>query len=552
MQSKFSFTVDPEMPRSEYPRPQLVRNSYLCLNGPWDLAGAATGSAPKQFAGEVLVPFPPESELSGVQREKPKGYSLWYRKNFSIPKERSARRVLLHFDAVDQNATLWCNGALCATHEGGYSAFTAEITEYLQENNTLLLRVEDETERGTGMFGSQALKTAWSGIWQTVWCECVPGEYIESVDYDPSPALGTVQITVHTFGGEGKDLPCYVSLMGNQYEIPTDEPVELPVPDAPLWTPEEPVLIPLRLSYGEDRVKSYFAMRSFSIGRSETGNPVFLLNGIPRFLHGVVYDSTWPDGLCTAPSEEAMLYDLQQAKTMGFDAIRLTDKIECARFYHLCARLGLMVWQGIPSGGSPKAPAIPLKDGDYAAYGRKKEESRSAHYKQLGEVIKQLRSFPAVVAWELFDERRGMFDTEHISRYVDELDGTRPVDRVSGYDTGFDPIVSLHSYGRAFHYKADKDHRPVILSACGGFGHVAQGMKKGDAKAASFESPQQLLAALEDLYNDSILPAASDGLAGAFYYSLVDSAGGSTGLITFDRKLLKLSPRFVRSLFSRP
>lgn len=537
----------------EYPRPQLVRDSYLNLNGIWEYAFTASREEPAQYEGEILVPFPPESELSRVGKPFPAGSCLWYRRAFALPEGFRRARVLLHFGAVDQTACVWCNGEAVIRHAGGYTGFSADITELLAEGtNTLTVRVEDELASGICAYGAQKRHAAWSGIWQTVWCESVPDEYIESVRILPLPEEEAVELTVFPGGTESAGQTCSAVVLGKRYEFPAQEPCRIPARGLELWTPETPRLYGMDIFLGEDKVRSYFGLRSLTLGRDEKGTRRFLLNGKPFFLSGVLYQGYWPDGVCTPPADEALARDVAAAKAMGFNAIRLRDKIGSPRFYWHCDRLGLLVIQGLPAGGGPGLPLRgPVKDFNYAFYGRKDAEGRNQFKREMREAVQQLRNAPSLAIWELFDEARGQFETESLSVYLDELDGTRLIDRASGgADQGFGDFRSLHAMGTKLRYRPDAKNRPTLLSACGGFGNRAEGHCWSGKSTASvlYDSPQLLAYAVQDLYEGQIGPAAEEGLLGCVYCQLTDVEDEVTGFLTYDRGLCKIAPQQLRKL----
>lgn len=553
MLTTYGENINREAPRAEHPRPQLKRESYLSLNGPWEFAGTQQEGKPSRFSGEICVPFPPESRLSGINRPTPKGYFLWYRRSFVLPEDFNRGRVLLHFDAVDQIATVWFNGEKAAEHAGGYTPFTVDVTALLQEENTILVRVQDKVDQGHCAFGGQKRSISWCGIWQSVWLESVPGAYVASLQIVPRLAERAIELTVFPGGDAAEGTAC-TALVGNTlYELNCGLAYTLPLPeDAPLWTPEHPALLPLEVTLGDDRVESYCALREFTLGRSVAGYPCFLLNGEPCFVSGAVYHALWPDGLAAAPTEEAMAADILAAKSFGFNSIRLVDKVEAPLFYHYCDRLGIMVWQSMPTGGKDTPPLFPARDHQYAMYGRKDPDSRKQHMRELREMVQTLRNSPSIVVWELFDGNRGRFDTDNLQRFVDDLDGSRLVDRCSGEDTEAGQLRSYHHYGKKFRFKVDGAGRPGVISECGGYGEIARDHTiPGKPRATEiFDSPQGLLFAIETLYEDDVLPAMEAGLAGCFYNRLTDVGSEVSGLMSYDRKICKLAARQVKKIFN--
>jgi len=553
MLTRYAENMDREAPRPEHPRPQFKRDAWLSLNGPWEFAGTQQEGRPSRFGGEICVPFPPESRLSGIHRPTPKGYSLWYRRSFVLPDGFNRGRVLLHFDAVDQIATVWFNGEKAAEHAGGYTPFTVDVTALLQAENTVLVRVQDKIDQGFCAFGGQKRSVSWSGIWQSVWLESVPAAYVDSLKIVPRLAENAVELTVFPGGDAADGTACTALVGGTAYEMTCGLAYTLPLPeDAPRWSPEHPSLLPLEVTLGEDRVESYCALREFSVGRSEDGYPCFLLNGEPYFVSGAVYRALWPDGLSAAPSGEAMAADILAAKSLGFNSIRLADKVEAPLFYHYCDRLGLMVWQSMPTGGKDTPPLFHAKDHQYAMHGRKDPDSRKQHMRELREMVQTLRCSPSVVVWELFDDGRGQFDCDNLKRFVDDLDGSRLIDPCSGADCGFGNLRSFRHYGKKFRFKVDGAGRVGVLSECGGYGEIAGGHTvPGKPKATEiFDSPQGLLFAIETLYEDTVQPAMAAGLAGCFYSQLTDVGCDVSGLLSFDRKICKLAPRQVKKTFA--
>ena len=291
-------------------------------------------------------------------------------------------------------------------------------------------------------------------------------------------------------------------------------------------------------------------MREFTVGRDEAGAPRFLLNGAPYFVNGVLYAGYWPDGLCTAPDDAALADDVAAARSLGFNALRLRDKVECPRFYWHCDSQGMLIWQGIPTGGRDAPPRLPARDSQYVFYGRKEPESRQQFMRELRESVELLRNAPSVVLWELFDEGRGQFDAENLLRFAAELDDTRPLDASSGAEALCGQVRSFHSFGRRWQYEPDASGRAVALTAFGGFGNVADGHVWSDSAGAKplYDSPQRLTFALQELYAGTVQPAAEAGLAGCFYSQLTDVENDASGLLTYDRKIFKVAPKEMRRL----
>ena len=566
LMTKWGEALDREHPLPEYPRPQLRRESYLNLNGIWEYAVSTVNSEPEEYDGEIVVPFPLESALSGVGRTLMPGEYLWYRRDFELPEGFNIGRVLLHFGAVDQCARVWVNGMDACVHTGGYLPFSADITELLEPGvNTLVVRVTDETDAGYHTRGKQKLKpggiwyTPVSGIWQTVWCESVPENYITSLFITPHLEDGSVELNV---GGEGTVRAVIDG--ADAYEFAAGESTLLKLKDVRPWTPEEPYLYKLELALGEDRVESYFALRSVGIGEDRSGKKRLLLNGKPCFMNGLLDQGWWPDGLYTAPSDEALAFDIAAAKAMGFNTLRKHVKVEPARWYYHCDRLGMLVWQDMPNGGgnySAVTVSAPLltgshsRDDKYAKFARKEEKGRAEFTEELLDMVSHLYNSPSIVMWVIFNEGWGQFDSDRCAEAVLDIDSTRIIDRTSGWhDQGSGDLRSVHLYFDDYKYKPDKLGRCVVLSEFGGYtlpidGHVWPGKPFGYKK---FDSQEKYRRALTLLYDGQIRPSCMNGLAAAIYTQLTDVENELNGLITYDRRVIKLSPADIKRIISMP
>ncbi|MBE5813602.1 MAG: glycoside hydrolase family 2 [Clostridiales bacterium] len=551
--------LDPAQVLPEYPRPQLKRDSYLNLNGYWDHAITTDEAMPTVWDGPILVPFSPESALSGVERTLQKHETLWYHRSLTLPEGfiPHGGRLLLHFGAVDQEATIYLNDIEMGCHVGGYNAFTIDLTDGLCEGaNQLTVKVKDETDAGSRSRGKQKTKrggiwyTPQSGIWQTVWLEAVPGQYIHSLQMLPHIDTRELELTIET--DAFSTAAASVVIRGETHTVPVNRPTLLPIRDVPFWSPETPHLESFSVTLGEDRVESYFAMRSFGVGKDEKGIPRLLLNGKPYFHNGLLDQGYWPDGLYTAPSDEALIFDIQQMKALGFNMLRKHIKVEPMRWYYHCDRLGMLVWQDMPSGGSeykfpiisaPLVTGIHLKDKHYRWFAREDEVQRDAYYEELEEMILQLRNVPSIAMWVPFNEGWGQFDAANACELISELDPTRPIDHASGWhDQGIGQLQSLHVYFRPYRFKPDKRGRAVVLSEFGGYnlrvdGHCFNEIDFGYKK---LKDENELWAAYEKLYREQILPAAEKGLAATVYTQVSDVEDELNGLFTYDRAVLKL------------
>lgn len=568
MNTPWGEALDPERVLPEYPRPQLVRDSYINLNGFWDYAVNSLPQPPRASSGKILVPFSPEAELSGVGRRLKPGEHLWYFRSFTLPKGFNKGRVLLHFGAVDQFVQVILNGQSLATHTGGYTAFTVDLTKALKPlRNHLTLRVKDDTDNSWHSRGKQRSRrggiwyTPQSGIWQTVWLESVPMRYVRSLYLKPLFDQERLEVTV--FADERT--PCSVKLPSGEFSLKANQPASFPVPGLKPWTPEEPVLHDIEVTAGEDRVKSYFAMRKFSVERDEKGAKRLFLNNKPYFMNGLLDQGYWPDGLYTAPSDEALIYDIQAAKDMGFNTLRKHIKIEPMRWYYHCDRLGMLVWQDMPSGGgiyntliisAPLLTGLSIRDDrpfSFFLFSRNEREGRKEYFRELKEMVEQLRSCPCIAMWVPFNEGWGQFKSRRACELIRELDDSRLIDHASGWhDQGFGDIKSLHVYFKKYRFRPDKRGRAVILSEFGGYGLRLPGHSWGEdyavyKKCAGADKFRQ---ALQSLYSKQVAPAAKKGLSAAIYTQLSDVEDEQNGLLTYDRRVMKLPAETVREIVS--
>ena len=546
----------------EYPRPQLRRENYLILNGQWDYTITESDSIPDAWEGKIVVPFSPEAPLSGVNRTLQPGQYLWYRRNIRV-QAKAGQRVLLHFGAVDQIAAVFLNGIPVGGHTGGYRAFSLDITEDCTGEDELIVRVRDDSDQSPLSRGKQKTKrggiwyTPQSGIWQTVWCETVPDTHITDLRIIPKFDESRVEITVCA----GADAACYVEFGGEVYAGKANAPISVPVPMFRPWSPETPVLYPFTAVLGEDRTESYFAMRKVEIRKDEHGVPRIHLNGRPYFMHGVLDQGYWPDGLYTAPSDEALILDIQSMKDLGFNMLRKHIKVEPMRWYYHCDRLGMLVWQDMMNGGAeeykfltisaPLVTKMHRKDSHYAAFGREDEKGRKLYYRELKEMVKQLRNVPSIVMWVPFNEGWGQFDAQKAVELIQKLDPDRLIDHASGWhDQGIGQLQSLHVYFTAYHFKPDRKGRAVVLSEYGGYNLMIPGHSWNEKNFGyrKLSDPDALLKAYEALMLGQILPAVEKGLSAAVYTQLSDVEDEVNGLWTYDRTVQKLPTAALRNI----
>lgn len=552
---------------TEYPRPQMRRNSYLNLNGRWEYAITDSDESPRRWDGTILVPFSPESALSGVGRSLQPGQTLWYRREVILPQGfiPADGRLLLHFGAVDQEAAVYWNGRLLGRHMGGYNAFTLDATDALGPRNSLVVRVHDDTDASFHSRGKQKTRrggiwyTPQSGIWQTVWMEAVPRHYIESLRIVPLFDQSAVEVMVRC----SQPLQCEATVDGRTVPFTSGEPARIPMPDFRAWSPEDPYLYDLSVTLGEDRVESYFGMRKMEVRADRGGVKRLFLNGEPYFQSGLLDQGYWPDGLYTAPSDEALIYDIQTAKAMGFNLLRKHIKVEPMRWYYHCDRLGMMVWQDMPSGGGkyrfstitlPLVTGIHRRDNHYRAFARASSQGRGEYMDELEEMVGQLFNAPSVVLWVPFNEGWGQFDSTLVMERLRALDPTRPVDPASGWhDQGAGELRSLHVYFKPFRFRRDRRGRALALSEFGGYNLRVDGhcFNQKDYGYRRLPDAAALWRDFSRLYEREVLPAVPRGLCASVYTQLSDVEDELNGLMTYDRRVVKLDADEVRELNER-
>ncbi len=552
---------------TEYPRPQMRRNSYLNLNGRWEYAITDSDESPRRWDGTILVPFSPESALSGVGRSLQPGQTLWYRREVIVPQGfiPADGRLLLHFGAVDQEAAVYWNGRLLGRHMGGYNAFTLDATDALGPRNSLVVRVHDDTDASFHSRGKQKTRrggiwyTPQSGIWQTVWMEAVPRHYIESLRIVPLFDQSAVEVMVRC----SQPLQCEATVDGRTVPFTSGEPARIPMPDFRAWSPEDPYLYDLSVTLGEDRVESYFGMRKMEVRADRGGVKRLFLNGEPCFQSGLLDQGYWPDGLYTAPSDEALIYDIQTAKAMGFNLLRKHIKVEPMRWYYHCDRLGMLVWQDMPSGGGkyrfstitlPLVTGIHRRDNHYRAFARASSQGRGEYMDELEEMVGQLFNAPSVVLWVPFNEGWGQFDSTLVMERLRALDPTRPVDPASGWhDQGAGELRSLHVYFKPFRFRRDRRGRALALSEFGGYNLRVDGhcFNQKDYGYRRLPDAAALWRDFSRLYEREVLPAVARGLCASVYTQLSDVEDELNGLMTYDRRVVKLDADEVRELNER-
>ena len=561
--------VSRDCPHCEYPTPQFRRDSYYCLNGPWLFGLDFKPENHEDYPSTILVPFAPETPLSGIHKRIEKGQTLHYKKVFSLPFGFNKGRVLLHFEAVDQVCDVYLNGVKIAHHEGGYTPFTVDCMELNPGENELLVDVWDDVDSPIYPRGKQSKKskgiwyTSTSGIWGTVWLESVPKEVIQSLTIVPLFDQKKVSVRVR-FEGVLSSSQVEASFAGRTLaKSSLDEKGQCELDLSSLWrpwSPESPFLYDLKVTANQDQVSSYFAMRKFSIVE-RNGFPVFALNNEPYFLSGVLDQGYYPDGGLTAPSDKALINDISLVKSMGYNTIRKHLKIEEMRWYYHCDRLGVIVLQDFVSSGDPvkkrlylTAPFIRWKIDDTKSYrllGRESEQGRAFFEQELERVVERLKNVPSIASWTLFNEGWGQFDSLRLTQKLKELDPTRLVDSTSGwFDQGAGDFDSRHVYFKRINLHGD-GRRVLALTEFGALSHRAGKEHCFSNKRTLyryFRSKQSLGKAIESLYAKQVIPMMERGLSMAIMTQLSDVEQETNGLVTYDRRVVKLSEQTMRSI----
>ena len=583
----------------EYPRPQMVRRQWQNLNGMWDYAiTAKTAPAPTTFSGQILVPFAVESTVSKVNKSLADNQRLWYRRNVTLPRDWSGQRVLLHFGAVDYECSLWVNGGLAGSHTGGSDAFSFDVTDYVKDGqNQLLLGVTDPTSTGEQPRGKQLMNpnsiwyTPVSGIWQTVWMEPVPkARYIEEIRLTPDVDSGRVRVEV-LLDKPSTDPTTAIRLTamdGNQTVATTvvraGRVGYLPVSRAKLWSPDSPFLYDFRaelitvsdpfagmandkrprrndaeqVAYAGatvsgsaiDAVTSYFAMRKIAVGPGPVANqPVLLLNNKFVFQNGPLDQGWWPGSLLTPPSEEAMTFEIDFLKKSGFNMLRKHIKVEPDRYYYLCDKLGMLVWQDMPSGfleGQNEAP------GDQAEPLRR-SKGKEQFELELRRMMNRLHNHPSIVAWVVHNEGWGQYDNQRLAAWVKGLDPGRVVNAVSGWnDRGAGDFYDIHTYEEEPNAPEPKTNRVVVIGEFGGIGWPVRGHlwnpEMRNWGYQTYQSADAVLKAYQKKYAKIIEYYQKQALSAAVYTQTTDVEGEVNGLLTYDREVIKIPVATLRQI----
>lgn len=594
--TRWGKNLDRDYVLEEYPRPLLMREDYQILNGWWDYAFTIDYKQPQQYEGRILVPFSPETALSGVGRQlKPDEY-LWYRRNFDLPgwdREKGQNRILLHFGAVDQSCEVRINGHKVKRHTGGYLPFEVDISRYAQESaNELIVAVKDLSDTSYHSKGKQKLNaggmfyTAQSGIWQTVWLEKVPETYIKEIKTVPDIEKKIIRIKVSSsYSTDKKNVdklsrnfpieikirkpglypdpvvkPSQIStedMLETAVQAVSDKWIEIPIESISLWNCETPYLYYFEVKLGDDRAISYFAMRKFSLEtKVHEEFPRICLNGEVQFQNGVLDQGYWPESLYTPPSDAAMIFDIQEMKKTGFNMVRKHLKIEPQRWYYHCDRLGIVVWQDMVNGGSYYKHwfvtygatllswlRIPMRDVYPRLLSREAKAGRLEFIWEMKETIRLLGNHPSIAAWVIFNEGWGQFQTEDMTRIVRRLDPNRLIDQASGwFDQGGGDFSSLHNYFFKLFIRPERE-RASVLSEFGGYsyrepGHCAKEKLYGYGICKNKKDlEKRFLERWSGVRN--LIP---QGLSASIYTQWTDVEEEVNGVFTYDREVRKIEP----------
>ena len=558
--------LNPKNVLPEYPRPIMERHEWKNLNGSWNYAITKKGeAAPGNYQGEILVPFAVESSLSGVGKRINEHQELWYQRTFDVPSSWKGKQILLHFGAVDWKADVWVNDVKVGEHTGGFTPFYFDITSALNKgNNQLVVKVWDPADRGEQPRGKQVERpegiwyTPVTGIWQTVWLEPVAAQHIAHLKTTPDIDKKTVKVEVTTnvcspdkvevkvF--DGKNLVAKGAALNGV-------PVELTMPeDVKLWSPESPSLYDMEVTLYKDgkaidQVKSYTALRKFSTHKDKNGITRLQLNNKDYFQFGPLDQGWWPDGLYTAPTDEALVYDLKKIKDFGYNMVRKHVKVEPARWYTYCDQLGLIVWQDMPNGGRGPAEWQMHKYYD-GADAIRSAKSEANYRKEWKEIIDYLYSYPSIGVWVPFNEAWGQFKTPEIAAWTKEYDPSRLVNPASGgnhYTCG--DILDLHNYPGPNLYLYDPT-RATVLGEYGGIGMALKGhlwLADKNWGYVKFNTPEEVTNEYIK-YADHLLELIEKGFSAAVYTHITDVEEEVNGLVTYDRKVIKVDEPKIKAI----
>jgi beta-galactosidase/beta-glucuronidase len=548
--TKWASDVDPLKPWLEYPRPDLKRDNWISLNGLWDYAITPINTMPERWQGRILVPYPVESALSGVKKRVSENENLWYKRTFKIPRNWNKKQIILNFEACDWKTVVWIDGKEAGKHLGGYDPFSIDITEFLGKvsEHEMMVCVWDPTDKGTQPRGKQVLKpggiwyTPTTGIWQTVWIEPVNKSHISSFRTVTNADNGTVTVNTNVTNGNGLNIALKVKKSNKTIASATGvsgQEITLKIDDPILWTPENPFLydLDLELMSGNttvDKVKSYTGIRKISLGKTEDGFTRILLNNKFIYENGPLDQGFWPDGIYTPPTLEAMVYDLEMTKKMGFNMLRKHVKVENRIFYYMCDKLGILVWQDMPSGDK----YIGGNDPDI----EKSKEATEQYEYELKRMIETKYNHPSIIMWVPFNEGWGQFETGRITQLIKDYDKTRLVNSASGWtDRSTGDVNDIHNYPDPAVPPAE-ENRAIVLGEFGGLGLPLEGhtWEQKNWGYRNMEDTLQLLEKYEGYYDQVYRFVKNNGLSATIYTQTTDVETETNGLMTYDRKIVKM------------
>lgn len=575
LKTRWADLVNEDNVLAEYPRPNLVRDSYYNLNGKWDYCINKSKEA-EGYDGQILVPYSPETLLSGVKRTVSPDDYLHYRKKFVLPEGFAKDRVILHFGSVDQECEVYLNEKLLGEHKGGYSTFSFDITEVLKEQeNELKVVVRDWTEKKPHARGKQRYErtklmsslfyTCQSGIWKTVWMESVSSEYIEKVKITPKYDEKAVEVFVKTQGSTEKAAVQIWDgeILLKEETVCVNQSAEIEIGDFKAWTPDTPHLYDMKITYNQDEVKSYFGMRKFHVEKDKKGILRFFMNNKLFFFNGILDQGYWPESLLTPPTDEALKYDIVKLKELGYNTIRKHIKVEPERFYYHCDKLGMLVWQDMPNGGGDynmffvaymtnvfECVARGTKDSHYKLFKREDAEGRAQYYRDLESMVEQLYNYPSIAVWVPFNEGWGQFDASKATALIRKMDKTRFVNEACGwFDQQGGDMFSIHNYLRKLKCKPKED-RVVALTEYGGYAYPVKGHLACEKEFGykAYKSKEELTANYKRLWNEEIYPNLEKGLCSAIYTQTSDIEEEINGIMTYDRDEVKFIEKELQDL----
>ena len=548
--TKWASEVDPLKPWLQYPRPDMVRNAWINLNGLWDYSVTQKGKKPEKWDGSILVPYPVESALSGVRKKISEKENLWYKRDFSIPNIWKKKNILLNFEACDWETTVWVDGKEVGTHRGGYDPFTFDITEALDNKklHELLVCVWDPTDKGTQPRGKQVTSpgsiwyTSTTGIWQTVWIEPVNKSYIASFRTVTNADNGTIIFKTDVKNADAGSLLFKILKEGRTIATATgkaNNETTLQIKDPLLWSPDKPFLYDITIELKNnnktvDKVKSYIGIRKISIGKTADGFTRMLLNNKFIYQNGPLDQGFWPDGIYTPPTEDAMVYDLRMIKKMGFNMLRKHVKVENRIFYYWCDKLGILIWQDMPSGDESISGNLPDIN--------KSKEATIQFELELKRMIETKYNHPSIIMWVPFNEGWGQFETGRITGLIADYDPTRLVNSSSGWtDRGTGNINDIHHYPDPAVQPAE-ENRAIVLGEFGGLGLPLQGhtWEQKNWGYRNMDDTLQLLSRYESYFDMVHRFIKENGLSATIYTQTTDVETETNGLMTYDRKINKM------------